>query len=151
MALTIRKATPHDAPAIVEFNRRMAAETEDKILDPQVLAAGVAAALADPNKAVYFVAEEMNTILGQLSITLEWSDWRNGWLWWFQSVYVQPGARQRGVFKALYHHVYQAACADPEVIGLRLYVEKENHVAQQAYLRLGMEWTPYLILQKFPL
>ena len=111
----------------------------------------MAAALADPHKAVYFVAEEDQHIVGQLSITLEWSDWRNGWLWWFQSVYVLPEARRRGVFKALYQYVYQTAQADPEVIGLRLYVEKDNHAAQQTYLRLGMEWTPYLLLQKYPL
>jgi len=151
MTLSIRQATPADAATIVEFNRRMALETEDKVLDPQVLAAGVAAALADPHKAVYFVAEEDRHILGQVSVTFEWSDWRNGWLWWFQSVYVRPEARRRGVFKALYEYVYTAACADPQVIGLRLYVEKENHSAQQTYLRLGMEWTPYLMLQKFPL
>ena len=151
MTLSIRQATPADAATIVEFNRRMALETEDKVLDPQVLAAGVAGALADPHKAVYFVAEEDRHILGQVSVTLEWSDWRNGWLWWFQSVYVRPEARRRGVFKALYEHVYAAACADPQVIGLRLYVEKENHSAQQTYLALGMEWTPYLLLQKYPL
>jgi GNAT superfamily N-acetyltransferase len=151
MTVSIRQATPADAATIVDFNRRMALETEDKVLDPQVLAAGVAGALADPHKAVYFVAEEDRHILGQVSVTLEWSDWRNGWLWWFQSVYVRPEARRRGVFKALYEHVYAAACADPQVIGLRLYVEKENHSAQQTYLRLGMEWTPYLMLQKFPL
>jgi GNAT superfamily N-acetyltransferase len=151
MTATIRRATPADAATIVDFNRRMALETEQKILDPKVLAAGVAAALADPHKAVYFVAEEDRQIVGQVSITLEWSDWRNGWLWWFQSVYVRPEARRRGVFKALYQHVYQTAIADPQVIGLRLYVEKDNHAAQQTYLRLGMEWTPYLLLQKYPL
>jgi len=151
MTLRIRKATPADLATIVDFNRCMALETEDKVLDPQVLAAGVTAALADRHKAVYFVAEDDQQIVGQLSITLEWSDWRNGWLWWFQSVYVRPEARRRGGFKALYQHVYQTARADPEVIGLRLYVEKDNHTAQQTYLRLGMAWTPYLILQKYPL
>jgi len=151
MTLSIRKATPADAATIVEFNRRLALETEDKVLDPEVLAAGVAAALADRHKAVYFVAVEDQYIVGQLSITLEWSDWRNGWLWWFQSVYVLPAARRRGVFKALYQHVHQTARADREVIGLRLYVEKDNHAAQQTYLRLGMEGTPYLLLQKYPL
>jgi len=151
MTLTVRKATPADAATIVGFNLRMADETEDKQLDPEVLAAGVAAALSDPHKAVYFLAEHEQNIVGQASVTSEWSDWRNGWLWWFQSVYVPPEWRRRGVFKALYEHVYQAARADPEVIGLRLYVEKENHAAQQTYLRLGMVWAPYLVLEKFPL
>jgi GNAT superfamily N-acetyltransferase len=151
MAFTIRQATPADVPIIVEFNRRLAEETESKILDVAVLTAGVMAALADPHKAIYFLAEEKDVVLGQLSITTEWSDWRNGWLWWFQSVYVRAEARRRGVFRALYEHVYQAACQDPNVIGLRLYVERENQAAQQTYLRLGMEWANYLVLQKYPL
>ena len=151
MAVTIRQATPVDAPVIVDFNLRMAHETEDKGLDREVLAAGVRAALADPVKAVYYVAEENGIILGQVSCTREWSDWRNGWLWWLQSVYVLPQARRRGIFRALYEHIYQAAQRDPEVIGLRLYVERANQVAQQTYLGLGMEWAPYLILQRYPL
>ena len=151
MAVTIRQATPADAPVIVDFNLRMAHETEDKGLDPEVLAAGVRAALADPVKAVYYVAEEDGVILGQASFTREWSDWRNGWLWWLQSVYVLPQARRRGIFRALYEHIYQAARRDPEVIGLRLYVERANQVAQQTYLGLGMAWAPYLILQRYPL
>ena len=151
MTLRIRRATPADAKVIVEFNTRLALETEGKALDPAVVGAGVVAALADPHKAIYFVAEENDVTLGQLSLTLEWSDWRNGWLWWFQSVYVRDDARRRGVFRALYEHVHQAARQDPTVIGLRLYVERENRAAQQTYLRLGMEWAPYLMLERYPL
>ena len=151
MTLSIRKAKPADASTIVDFNRRMALETEQKVLEPEIVAAGVAAALADPHKAVYFVAEEDQHIVGQLSITLEWSDWRNGWLWWIQGVYVRADARRRGVFRALYEHVCEAARQDPEVVGLRLYVERENLAAQQTYLRMGMEWTNYLMLERYPL
>src|SRR5205823_2058663 len=137
MPTSVRRAGPADAPVLVEFNLRLAAETEGMSLDPAVLAAGVAAGLADPHKALYFVAEEGGAAVGQLMLTKEWSDWRNGWLWWIQSVYVHPEARRRGVFRALYQHVYQAARADPEVVGLRLYMEQDNHVARQTYLRLG--------------
>jgi ribosomal protein S18 acetylase RimI-like enzyme len=151
MTLAIRPATPADIAIIVEFNRRLAQESEGKTLDPEVLTVGVTAALADPHKALYFLAEEAGTILGQLSITTEWSDWRNGWLWWIQSVYVRPEARRRGIFRALYQHVYQAANEDPTVIGLRLYVERDNQAAQQTYLGMGMEWTNYLVLQRYPL
>lgn len=151
MPWTIRRATPADAAVIADFNRRLADETEDKILDPEVLARGVAAALADPRKAIYWVADDGTTVVGQISITTEWSDWRNGWLWWVQSVYVRPEARRQGVFRALYEHVYQAARQDPEVIGLRLYVEGDNHAAQQTYVRMGMEWTSYGVLQRYPL
>src|SRR4051812_7958603 len=116
MALTIRRAAPTDAGTIVEFNRRLAEESEGKALDLGVLAKGVAAVLADPNKGPYYLAEEGGEVVGQMQITFEWSDWRNGWLWWIQGVYVRPDARRRGVFRALYHHVVEAARNDPEVI-----------------------------------
>ncbi len=84
-------------------------------------------------------------------ITTEWSDWRNGWIWWIQSVYVRHDARRQGVFRTLYEHVCATARADPGVVGLRLYVEQENHAAQQTYLQLGMERTGYLVLERCPL
>jgi ribosomal protein S18 acetylase RimI-like enzyme len=151
MPLSIRRAVPADAPIVAEFNRLLAQESENKSLDPAVLAAGVAAGLADPRKGMYFLAEEDGVALGQVQYTTEFSDWRNGWLWWVQSVYVLPEARRRGVFRALYEHVYQAACADPEVIGLRLYVERDNHAAQETYRRMGMEPTSYIVFERYPL
>jgi len=151
MPLTLRRAGPGDAAVIAEFNQRLAQESEGKTLDPAVLAAGVAAGLADPCKARYFVAEEDGLAVGQVMLTTEWSDWRNGWVWWIQSVYVRPEARRRGVFRALFQHAHEAARADPEVVGLRLYVERDNHAAQQTYQRLGMERTGYLVLERCPL
>jgi GNAT superfamily N-acetyltransferase len=151
MALTVRRGTVADALTVAEFNRRLAQETEGKALDPDLLARGVAAGLADPRKALYFLAEEGGEVHGQMMVTTEWSDWRNGWIWWIQSVYVRQEARRRGAFRALYEHVYQAACRDPEVIGLRLYVERDNHAAQQTYLKMGMEGTSYLIFERYPL
>jgi GNAT superfamily N-acetyltransferase len=151
MPPTIRRAVAADTPLIVEFNRRLALESEGKTLDLAVLTAGVAAGLADPEKARYFVAEEEGRVVGQLMLTLEWSDWRNGWVWWIQSVYVHPDARRRGVFRALYQHVHQAASADPQVVGIRLYMERDNHVAQQTYLSLGMELSSYVVLERCPL
>ncbi len=151
MAVTVRRGTPADAPVVAEFNARLAWETEGKRLDPAVVAAGVAAGLADPNKGIYFVAEDGGAIVGMMMITFEWSDWRNGWLWWIQSVYVRAEARRRGVFRTLYEHVYQAACRESDIVGLRLYVEQNNHPAQQTYLRLGMEEAGYRVFEKFPL
>jgi GNAT superfamily N-acetyltransferase len=151
MALTIRRATPADVAVVVEFNRRLAEETEGKTLDPAVLAAGVAAGLADPARAWYFLAEEEGALLGQLMITFEWSDWRNGWFWWIQSVYVRAAARRRGVFRHLYQHVAKLARQNPGVIGLRLYVERHNEAAQQTYAQLGMEPAGYLVFEKCPL
>src|SRR5262249_41167691 len=102
MNLTIRPATMSDADVICEFNRLMALETENKILDLAVLKPGVAAMLSDPHKGRYFVAIGEGQIVGQLGITLEWSDWRNGNFWWIQSVYVRKDARRHGVFRKLY-------------------------------------------------
>jgi ribosomal protein S18 acetylase RimI-like enzyme len=149
--MVIRRARAADAPVIVEFNRLLAKESEGKELDVARLSAGVAATFSDPHKGPYFLAEEDGTILGQMQITFEWSDWRNGWFWWIQSVYVRPEARRRGVFRTLYDHVVQAARQDSTVIGIRLYVERENAAAQQTYLRMGMEWTNYLLLERYPL
>jgi ribosomal protein S18 acetylase RimI-like enzyme len=152
MQWMIRQAAPADAPIIVEYNRRLAEETEGKALDLAVLAAGVAAALADPaRKGPYFLAVDGVNVLGQLQLTYEWSDWRNGWFWWFQSVYIRSEDRRRGVFRSLYQHVADLARRDPEVIGLRLYVERENHAAQRTYRELGMEELAYLMLEHSPL
>jgi ribosomal protein S18 acetylase RimI-like enzyme len=150
MPLMIRRATLNDSEVVVDFNRRLAEESEGKILDGALLKAGVAQALTDPKKALYFLAQEDGFVVGQIMITTEWSDWRNGWFWWIQSVYVRPEARRRGVFRALFEHVSQAARQDSSVIGLRLYVDEDNHSAQEAYRRLGMTDTGYFVLEKHP-
>jgi len=151
MPITVRRAGPADAAVVAEFNRRLAEETEGKALDAAVLRAGVEAGLVDENRGLYFVAEDGGEVVGQLMLTREWSDWRNGWIWWIQSVYVRIEARRRGTFRALYRHVYEAAKADAGVIGLRLYVEHANVPAQQTYERLGMTRTGYLLFQRWPL
>ncbi len=151
MPLSIRRAGPEDAALVVEFNRLLALESEGKTLDTTLLRAGVTAGLADPGKTVYFLAEEDGAVIGQMMYTTEWSDWRNGWFWWIQSVYVRPEARRRGVFRALFEHVHQAARDNGRVIGLRLYVERENQVAQKTYQNMGMEPAGYLVFERYPL
>lgn len=151
MPLSIRRAGPADAAIVCEFNRLLALESEHKTLDAAVLAAGVAAGLADPHKSVYFLAEENGAAIGQIMYTKEWSDWRNGWFWWIQSVYVKAEARRRGVFRALFDHVHQAARAEGQVIGLRLYVEQANQIAQETYRRMGMDAAGYLVFERYPL
>lgn len=149
--MTVRSASPADLDVIAEFNRRMALETEDKELDPVVLRAGVEAGLADADKMTYFLAEEASEVVAQLAVTREWSDWRNGWFWWVQSVYVRRESRRRGVFRMLFKHVEQAARQSPGVTGIRLYVDHDNLDAQEVYLRLGFKPTGYLLLEKYPL
>ena len=131
MNLLIRDALPDDAKTIADFNSRMALETEGRPLDPVLIDPGVAAILADPDKGRYWVAELDGNIVGQIMVTYEWSDWRNGQLWWIQSVYVDRDYRRKGVFSALYRHVKSLAREDPEVCGMRLYVEKDNKRAME--------------------
>src|SRR5207302_721115 len=148
MALTVRPATPADVPLIVEYNRRLARETEHKELDPATVAAGVAAVVADPErKGPYFLACDGADVVGQTQVTFEWSDWRNGWFWWVQSVYVRADARGRGVFRTLYEAVRRAARDAGNVVGMRLYVERENRPAQETYRRLGMNVMPFHMMQ----
>jgi ribosomal protein S18 acetylase RimI-like enzyme len=151
MDILIRPATLADADAVAAFNQALAWESEGKRLDPGVLAAGVRAVLADRHKGFYTVAERAGEVVGQVLVTYEWTDWRNGWYWWVQSVYVRADARRGGVFTALYRHLEAAALADPTVVGLRLYVERDNAPAQQVYRRLGLADEPYFVMGRYPL
>jgi len=151
MPLRIRDAAPADAAVIADFNAAMAQETEGKSLGPDRLRAGVEAVLRDDANGRYWVAEIDVRVVGQVLVTFEWSDWRNGRFWWFQSVYVHPDFRRRGVFAALYRHVESCARADEDACGLRLYVEKENRRAQDTYVALGMSFPGYLVMEaEFP-
>jgi len=115
MDLTLRDATREDEAIIAEFNSRLARETEHRSLNSAILLAGVRSLLSDPGKGRYFVAEHAGKVVGQLMITYEWSDWRNGWFWWIQSVYVDGSFRGKGVFKRLFDHVTILSQADKEV------------------------------------
>lgn len=145
--IQIRMASPRDAPELVEFNRAMARETEALELDPDTVAAGVQAMFDRPERGFYVVADAGGRLAGSLMITTEWSDWRNGLFWWIQSVYVPPGHRRRGVYRNLYRFVYALSRERPEVCGFRLYVEQENHRAQDTYRSLGMHRTRYLLYE----
>jgi ribosomal protein S18 acetylase RimI-like enzyme len=145
MSVTIRPARPADAPVVAEFNLRLARETEDKVLDPAVLARGVGRLLADPTKGFYLVAEADGEVVGQVMATFEWSDWRDGWFWWVQSVYVRDDFRRAGVFRSLFAEMVRRAREAGNVVGLRLYVEKENHRAQATYEQLGLREAGYLV------
>ena len=142
----VRAATIADLAAIVEFNARLAHESEGKSLPRDILTRGVTLALEDRDRLTYWVVEvadqaepESPFVVGQAAVTREWSDWRAGWIWWFQSVYVHPDYRKQGVFRLLHAHIRQLAQSTPDVIGLRLYVEASNDRAQRVYRSLGMQ------------
>ncbi len=133
-----------DLDVLVAFNRAMARETEGRELDEPTIRAGVQAMLLDPSRGVYLVARDPDgTPVGQIMVTTEWSDWRNGWFWWIQSVYVRLDARGRGVYHRLHREVEARARARGDVCGLRLYVAHENRVAQSVYEALGMAPAAY--------
>lgn len=138
-----------DVVTISAFNAALAKETEARILDGQLLQAGVQTILQDPTKGWYAVAvsspdSPQSTVVGQILITYEWSDWRNGNFWWLQSLYVDPQYRQQGVFRQLYYYVHRQAQTNTEkVCGFRLYVEQSNHQAHKAYAHIGFQETVY--------
>jgi len=145
--ITIRVANPSDTAIVADFNLRMAWETEERRLDAARVQAGVAALLSDSAKGTYFLAEAEKdgavVVAGQLLITYEWSDWRNGNFWWIQSVYVIEEFRGRGVFRALFDHIHTLAKARKDVCGLRLYMDAHNDTARRTYEHLGLGRTNY--------
>lgn len=150
MTVTIRPAAKRDADTIADFNRAMAAETEDIRLDPATAAAGVTNLLDHADRGFYLIAEQAGRPVGQLMVTFEWSDWRNGFFWWVQSVYVAPEARRRGVFSSLLASLAAMADGRPDVVGLRLYVHRHNAGARAAYERLGWRHTDYDLYEYRP-
>ncbi len=145
--ISVRDATPSDAEAIADYNTRLALESEGMKLAPKVVEAGVKAMLADSSMGRYWVAEADGRLVGQIMVTYEWSDWRNGVIWWIQSVFVHGDYRRAGVFSALYRHVESLARRDLRVCGIRLYVERDNSRAQRTYASLGMVMTDYQVMQ----
>lgn len=135
---TVRAAEPADRDVIVANNRALAEESEGLTLDAGLLVPGVAAVLDDPHKGRYWLAEDDGAVIGQLMVTFEWSDWRNGWFWWIQSVYVDSAHRGRGIYRSLYDHVLSEARSREDVCGIRLYVDYDNEFARRVYDRTGL-------------
>ena len=144
----IRSASTDDISDIAQFNIAMAQETEERQLDPETIQSGVSGVIQNHAHGFYLIAERDQVAVGSLLITFEWSDWRNGTLWWIQSVYVKPEHRRTGVFKALYDAVIARARAAKSVRGIRLYVEQENLDAQSVYQKLSMQKTHYQMFER---
>jgi GNAT superfamily N-acetyltransferase len=145
--MNIRQATMADAAVIADFNVRLALESEQLSLEPACVSAGVAALLADQAKGIYYLAEIDGVVAGQLMITYEWSDWRNGNIWWIQSVYVREDARGQGVFRELFEYLQKLAIGQKGVCCLRLYMHSENSGARRSYERMGMKATHYEVFE----
>lgn len=145
--ITIRKGKQSDNKTIVNFQVRMAKETEQIDLDPEIVSKGVNAIFNSPEKGIYFVAESGDKIIASLLITFEWSDWRNGNVYWIHSVYVLPEFRKKGVFKTMYLYLKNIVLKDKNIVGLRLYVDKTNANARKVYETMGMDDGHYMLFE----
>lgn len=147
MSIHIRYAEETDASILAGFQLKMALETENLELEEEVVADGVIQLIRDRNKGFYLVAENDNDdVAGCLIITYEWSDWRNGWIWWIGSLYVGKNYRKRGIFRLLLNKVLELG-REHEVTAVRLYVDKHNELAQNVYLRNGFRCSNYNIFE----
>ena len=144
----VREANGSDIPTLIKYNRALAYETENIVLNENILRLGIEKAL-ELKDCHYFVADLNGEIVGQSMITPEWSDWRNGVMWWMQSVYVDPSHRQRGVFQSILEYIEALVEKRQDVKGLRLYVKQDNKVGISAYESLGIKNSGYVIHEKY--
>lgn len=143
----VRPATREDAGKILDFQLLLAQETENIVLDKLVVTKGIKEVFDDAAKGQYYVAEIAGKVVSCLLITYEWSEWRNGNIWWLQSVYVDAAHRRAGVFRKMYDYLQQTVSADNSIAGLRLYVENNNTRAQKMYKSLGMDGDHYKVFE----
>jgi GNAT superfamily N-acetyltransferase len=148
MSILIEKAGYDHLHILVDMQQRLASESEHIYLPTETLTKGMTALLEDPNKGEYYVASKGREVVGCFLITYEWSDWRNGVVWWLQSVYVSETERKSGVFRKMFEHVMSAIEHDAGIIGLRLYVDKSNERAMQVYEAMGMDGSHYTVYEK---
>ncbi len=150
--LIIREANRDDVESIITFSASMALETENRQLDEARLREGTLSLISTPSHGFFMVAElregQQHRLVGQLMITYEWSDWRNGVFWWVQSVYVAPPWRRQSVFRRMHDVIVAQAKADAKVCGIRLYVEQDNRTAQTVYQRVGLAPSAYKIYEQ---
>jgi ribosomal protein S18 acetylase RimI-like enzyme len=144
----IRLAEMNDNKTLTKFNLSLARETEDMLLAENTVAEGVEAMLKNKQLGFYILAEDSDGVVASLMVTTEWSDWRNGIFWWIQSVYVKPEHRRKGIYSKMYEKVKELALDMPDVIGFRLYVERNNIEAQKTYHALGMNETNYKLYEE---
>lgn len=142
-----REATAQDIPYLIDFQLKMALETENITLEISELTQGIQKLFKDPTKGKYYVAVDKDEPIGCLMTTFEWSDWRNGMVLWIQSVYVEKNFRGKGVYKMMYEFIRQMVEESADLRGIRLYVDKTNLGAQKVYENLGMNGEHYTVYE----
>lgn len=145
--MIIRKATKEDAAVLARNQVLMALESENIVLEYPMVKKGTDSYLKDETRGTAYIAEIEEKIAGSLLVTREWSDWRNAWIWWIQSVYTVPEFRRQGVYKALYRHLQELVQQSVDVIGIRLYAAKTNGNALETYRKLGMTDEHYVTFE----
>ena len=145
--MIIRKAKSSDIYQIVDFQLKMALESEQIELNKTTVEKGVTAVVFDSGKGQYYVAEVSGNVVGSLLTTYEWSDWRNGTILWIQSVYILPEFRRKGVYRNLYSHIKEVVEQDTKLKGIRLYADKSNITAHKTYEKLGMSPDHYITFE----
>jgi ribosomal protein S18 acetylase RimI-like enzyme len=147
MDIQIRRAVTSDIEVLIQFQQRLALETENITLDPDILRSGISALFNDPSKGFYNVAMCGNEVVGCHMTTFEWSDWRNGVVYWLQSVYIKQGFRGQGIFKTMYEAAKKSTMSNDDIKGIRLYVDKSNKSAQSVYAALNMNGDHYQVFE----
>ena len=146
--IEIRQAVSTDVETIADYNIALCRETEGRELDPATVTRSVRRFVTESKRGRYYVALIDGQVVGQAAHTFEWSDWRNGEIWWIQSVYVHPDFRGKGVFRALFSRIKELGEADVDCCGIRLYMERENETARESYRRLGFSETGYVVFER---
>ncbi len=128
----------------------MAQESEDKPLDLEGLRAGIVALFDRPADGYYLIADDTNGERGgraDADVRVERLAQR--------PLLVDPerfrsagASHGKASTRALHEHVRDAARADRECCGLRLYVERENTGAQATYHAMGMVETHYRLYEE---
>lgn len=146
-SVIFRPAQKSDAKSIQIFQQAMALETENLKLNLEVLEKGVAAVFENAALGEYHVCEVNSEVVGSLLLTHEWSDWRNGTVWWLHSLYFKPEVRGQRLFSKMYSYVQAMAQVRSDIRGIRLYVDHSNEHAQIVYKKLGMRDDHYKLYE----
>jgi len=136
----LKDATLEHLKIITDFQIKMCLETENMKLDAQIVERGVKHILTNPHEGKYLLAIDQtnNSVVACLLLLKEWSDWRARYIWWIHSLYVVLSHRRLGIYKKMYAHLQEQVKADDQLGGIRLYVDKTNTKAKEAYRSLGM-------------
>lgn len=94
----------------------------------------------DPTNGIYYLVRDDHEIIGCHIITCEWSDWRNSMVLCLQSV-------QKGILKMMFDNLINIIKNDPQLIGLRLDVDKSNSCVMKIYQAMGMDGSHYTVFE----